>query len=105
VASTGYGQTGMGMGHTAAAQLPLPGKEPVRDYARRAFAAAEAAFSALEDDQLAMRGRDLMYAGYQERERSVGEAMLAHLTHASRHLGMIEALRGIVLERAGSVTG
>lgn len=104
-ASTGYGQTGMGMGHAAAATLPLPGKALLREYAGCAFAAFEAVFRAMQDEQLRVRGPDLMYAGYQERERSVGEAILAHLTHASRHLGMIEALRGIVLRQAGSVTG
>jgi hypothetical protein len=56
VASTGYGQTGMGMGHTAAANLPLPGNDRLRDYARRAFAEVEAACSAMEDRQLPVRG-------------------------------------------------
>jgi hypothetical protein len=32
-------------------------------------------------------------------ETEIGEAILNHLSHADRHLGMIEAVRGVVGER------
>jgi hypothetical protein len=70
--------------------LTLPGKSILLEYARAAFAAADRAVDLLEDDQLEQRGVDVY-----GRENSVGYVLLVHLSHASRHLGMIECLRGI----------
>ncbi|SRR5258706_452081 len=85
-----YGQTGMEMSDEAAADLTLPPREVLFDYARRAFAAADRAVGAIEDQQLEQRGVDIY-----EQENSVGYVLLVHLSHASRHLGMIECLRGV----------
>ena len=60
------------------------------DYARQAFVAADHAFAALDDQLLQERGVDIY-----GRENSVAYVLLVHLSHAGRHLGMIEALRGV----------
>jgi hypothetical protein len=103
-ASLGYGQTGMEMGDKAASALLLPDSESLVDYARRAFAAAEATFGTVGDERLAVRGPDLLYAGRLDRERSICEAILGHVSHASRHLGTIEGIRPLLLQRPGSMT-
>jgi hypothetical protein len=86
----GYGQTGMELGDELAADLQLPPLDVMVDYARQAFAAADRAFEALDDQLLQERGVDIY-----GRENSVAYVLLVHLSHASRHLGMIEALRGV----------
>ena len=100
----GYGQTGMEMSDKAAASLPFPRKDVLQDYARRTFAATEAIFGGIADHSLAVRGPDLLYAGRLDRQRSVGEVVVAHISHASRHLGMIEGLRALLLHKPGSIT-
>jgi uncharacterized damage-inducible protein DinB len=89
-ATLGYGQTGMEMSDEMAAGLELPHKQVLIDYARAAFAAADRAVGVLEDHQLEQRGIDIY-----GQENSVGYVLLVHLSHASRHLGMIECLRGV----------
>jgi hypothetical protein len=86
----GYGQSGMEMGDEMAADLKLPEKQALVGYARLAFAAADRVVGLLEDAQLEARGADIY--GH---ESSVGYVLLVHLSHASRHLGMIECLRGV----------
>jgi hypothetical protein len=86
----GYGQTGMEMSDEAAASLELPPRDVLFDYARRAFGAADHTVGAIKDQQLEQRGIDIY-----EHENSVGYVLLVHLSHASRHLGMIECLRGV----------
>ena len=82
--------TGMGMDDDVSATLPLPSKDHLLDYARRAFEAANRAVDAADEEQLRESCTDL-YA----RQTSVGAAVLSHLAHVNRHLGMIEALRGV----------
>jgi hypothetical protein len=89
-ATLGYGQTGMEMSDEMAADLKLPHKQMLVDYARAAFAAADRAVGVLEDHQLEERGIDIY-----GQENTVGYVLLVHLSHASRHLGMIECLRGM----------
>ena len=86
----GDAQAGVGLDDDASAALPLPAKELLLEYARRAFAAADEAVAAVDDADLPVRCTDL----YGERG-SVGKVLTVHLTHANRHLGMIEALRGV----------
>jgi DinB superfamily len=83
--------TGMGMDDNVAAALPLPAGERLRDYARRAFEAANRAVDAVDEEGLREGCTDLY-----GRETSVGAAIVAHLVHVNRHLGMIEALRGVL---------
>jgi hypothetical protein len=82
--------TGMGMDDDVSAALPLPPKDRLLDYARRAFEAANRAVDAADEEQLRESCTDLY-----GRKTSVGAAVLGHLAHVNRHLGMIEALRGV----------
>lgn len=86
----GFLATGMGLADEAAAALPLPEGGALLDYAARAFAAVERVVAAVDDDLFVVAGRDLL-----DREASIGAAILNHLLHVGRHLGMIEALRGV----------
>lgn len=86
----GEGSNGMGMDDNVSASLPLPGKEQLADYARRVFEQANQAIAAVDDEQLNASCIDLY-----GRETSVAAAVISHLRHLNRHLGMIEALRGV----------
>jgi hypothetical protein len=82
--------TGMGMDEDVSAALPLPDRERLLGYAQRAFEAANRAVEAADEDALRESCTDLY-----GRETSVGAAIVGHLAHVNRHLGMIEALRGV----------
>jgi uncharacterized damage-inducible protein DinB len=86
----GYGDTGMELGDDMAAELRLPGKPALLEYAQAAFAAADRAIGALDDQLLLERGPDIY-----GRENTAAYVLLVHLSHASRHLGTIEGLRGV----------
>lgn len=106
-------QTGMTMSHDDAAQIPIIiGKEQLIDYMKTVFALNQTVLSDVTLDDL-----------YQDREsfakwESVdGEIIRAkgknvtlihdigyHLTHANRHLGMIEGLIGAILDRSGTAS-
>ena len=87
----GYRESGMGLPDEAAHALPLPDQATVLAYAERAFAAAASASAAVDDARFVAACRDPL-----GRETTVGGAILNHLLHVGRHLGMIEALRGIL---------
>ena len=87
----GYGQTGMELSDEMAADLTLPQKPRLVEYTRAAFAAADRTVELLEDHQLEQRGVDIY-----GQKNSIGYVLLVHLSHASRHLGMIECLRGML---------
>lgn len=95
----GYHETGMGMLDDVAATLPLPPKDVVLAYARRAFAAAEHAINALDERHLAgpnepeLRQQSCTNASGRS---TVADAILSHLAHGNRHLGEIECLRGLL---------
>jgi hypothetical protein len=82
--------TGMGMDDGASAGLPIPRKDQLLDYARSAFEAAGKAVDAADEEQLRESCTDLY-----GRQTSVGATIISHLAHVNRHLGMIEALRGV----------
>jgi DinB superfamily len=88
-AQLGYGQTGMELSDDMAADLQLPDGPALLAYAGEAFAAADRAFGALDDQLLLERGTDIY-----GQPNSAVYVLLVHLAHAARHLGMIEALRG-----------
>ena len=91
VGALGPGATGMGMDDGASAALPLPPKERLLDYARRAFGAMDEAVAAVGEEDLSESCVDQ----YGQRT-SVGSAVLSHATHVNRHLGMMEALTGVL---------
>lgn len=81
--------TGMGMDDDVSASLRLPAREELLRYGAKAFAAANAAVEAADEEQLRAGATDLC-----GRQTSVGAAVISHLAHVNRHPGMIEALRG-----------
>jgi hypothetical protein len=82
----------MGLDDDASAALSLPRREEVAAYAREAFAAAEDVFGSVGDDELLVPTADF----YDEGGWVVLEHFGWHLTHASRHLGMVEGLKGVL---------
>jgi hypothetical protein len=86
----GGDDTGMGMDEGVSVTLPLPERELLLDYAGKAFEAANRAVEAADEEQLSRSCTDLY-----GRQTSVGAAIVGHLAHVNRHLGMIEALRGV----------
>lgn len=84
----GWDQTGMEMGDEASATLPFPGPSRLLGYARQALGACDRAAGFVSPEDFHVR------IAYDD-DRSVGDAILGHAVHAARHLGMIEALRGV----------
>jgi hypothetical protein len=87
----GFRESGMTLSDADAQALPFPADATLRDYAARTFAAVDAAVDAIDDARFIQLGRDPL-----DREVTVGAAILTHLAHVARHLGMIEALRGVL---------
>jgi hypothetical protein len=102
----GTGETGMGMDENASAELPLPPKADLVAYARRAFDAADRAVREVHDDDLARSAEfdpaSVPWAAPAE-YGTVANWIISGIRHESRHLGMIEALKGAVGLR-GTVT-
>jgi hypothetical protein len=95
-ASTGFAETGMEMDESDAARLVFPSKDILLDYVRQAFSAAELAVSAIDEDQfLADEQPQSMTEGVWSEGGTVGDAVMSHLVHAARHLGMMECLLGL----------
>lgn len=105
-------ETGAGMEHDVAALIPkIIGKENLLNYARRVFSASEQALgslnlAALDDPRQSILEIETFGSSVRE---APGEAttgmgdIMFHITHANRHLGMIEALRGL-LDMNGTAT-
>lgn len=85
--------SGMEMGDEANAALVLPSTRTVIEYAHRAYDAVGRVIGAAREEDLALRGKDIY-----DRESTVATMLVAHLTHQNRHLGMIEALAGVMGE-------
>lgn len=87
-------QIGAGLDDAASAALPLPALPELRPYVEAAFAAREAAVGTIAPTRLALPVTDL----YGDRT-TVAEVVGGVISHTDRHLGMIEALRGVLGER------
>ena len=107
-------ETGLGMAVEDAVAVATLGKDPLLDYARRVFLAAEQAVGALHGAQLEAPRRSILpqlqvsptgqpYFS-NDREVAMVNDLLFHISHASRHLGMIEALRGALFAVAGTAS-
>lgn len=107
-------ETGVGMAVEDAVAVAALGKAHLLDYARRTFAAANQAVGALDGAQLEASRRSILpqlqvsptgqpYFS-NDREVVVVNDLLFHISHASRHLGMIEALRGAMFAVAGTAS-
>jgi len=102
----GAAETGMGMDEDASAELPLPPKDDLIAYATRAFEAADRAVRDVRDDDLSREAEfdPAMIPWTSTSEHgSVANWILGGIRHDSRHLGMIEALKGAIGIR-GSAT-
>jgi hypothetical protein len=89
-ASLGKGDTGMELPDDEAASLPFPRSEAIAGYLRAAFGDLEASVAQIEDADLTEEGDDLLGG-----RAPIGDSLIRHHSHVSRHLGMIEALRGL----------
>jgi uncharacterized damage-inducible protein DinB len=99
----GYGDTGMGISDEQSAELLLPPKTEQLAYMRAAFAKVDDLMDALDDALLLVPERPRQASDGDSRINTVGDAIIVHTTHDSRHLGMIEALLGILTGK-GTVT-
>ena len=70
----------------------------MRTYAEEAFALLEKRVAKLDDSMFNARFTD-----WHDNDTNVGDAMVGYLAHANRHLGMMEAISG-VLGKDGTVT-
>jgi hypothetical protein len=102
-AQLGYAATGMTMPETIATHLIFPPKETLIAYLRRAFAAAERAVEAIDEQQFDAAEQPQPLTEGIWGEGTVGGAILNHLVHDNRHLGMLECLVGIQIG-SGSAT-
>lgn len=97
--SLGVAETGMGIDEDVSVTLPLPSKPVLVDYARDAFAAMQEVLAAVTEDDLVDHGTiDLARTPWITKRTprgSVAGSILVFSDHGNRHLGMIEALRGL----------
>jgi hypothetical protein len=94
----GFEETGMRMDPADMSELQFPKKDLLVEYARQVFATANEVLQAVDDGQWLEREREK----FDQNDRSalgpigtVGSAIVVHLAHSNRHLGMIECLRGM----------
>jgi len=85
----GRRDTGTEMSDEAAEAMLLPVQNEVVDYAKRAFAYAEQAIALISDDQL------LAAPKIDPEGDTKLDNLLIYLEHLSRHLGVMESIRGL----------
>jgi len=89
---------GSGLGNETGKSLPLPTLARVRSYAVESFELLESRVAKLDDETF-----NAAFTDWHDNDTNVGDAMVGYIAHANRHLGMLEALTG-VLGKEGSVT-
>ena len=89
-AAQGQGNTGMLLPDEEAAALPFPGRDQLTTYLRGAFNDLEQAVGALDDETILAPADDLLGD-----KAPLADSLIRHLAHVNRHLGMVEALRGL----------
>jgi hypothetical protein len=98
-AELGYAETGMGMTDAYATRLPFPARAELMDYVSRVFERAQQAARTIDDEQFQTPEQPQDMTDGIWGESTVGDAVMEHLTHASRHLGMMECLLGLQGQR------
>ena len=98
----GHREAGSQMEDESTLSMRFPGAEALLGYASDAFGAADAAVRAL--DGVALDEACEHFYGTQVGTTTVAYCVQFHAIHAYRHLGSIEALRGL-LGMAGTATG
>jgi hypothetical protein len=94
-----FGGTGAGLDDEASAGLPLPGGPALLDYMEAAFTAFESKVRAIDDDTVL----DIAITDLYGERSTIADAIADATSHSERHLGMIEALRGVLGDH-GTVT-
>lgn len=89
-AAQGEGDTGMLLPDDEAAALPFPGRDQLATYLRGAFNDLEQAVATLDDETILQPADDLL-----GKQAPLADSLTRHLAHVNRHLGMVEALRGL----------
>ncbi len=87
--SIGRRDAGTGMGDAAAERMRFPEPSVVVDYARRSFAFVGSALGAIPEDRLTAVAKD------DPDGDTYLDNILIYYEHLNRHLGMIEAIRGL----------
>jgi len=94
----GMWTAGSGLGNENGQSLPLPSANKVTCYAKKAFALLEDRIAELDDMKF-----DCPFTDWHDVDTSVGDAVVGYLAHGNRHLGMLEAISG-VLGKNGTAT-
>jgi hypothetical protein len=94
-----FGGTGAGLDDEGSAALPLPDAATLLEYMSASFTAFEDRIRAFEDDA----ALDIAIVDLYGDPSTIADAIASATSHADRHLGMIEALRGVLGDR-GTVT-
>lgn len=99
----GHVDTGMTMDDDVAAALTFPKTDALLDYVRRSFAQAQRVVNDLDDDNL-LRPAQIVASRvpWLTSTSDLGTPLswvLSYARHDARHLGMIEALKGVAGER------
>ena len=96
----GLGQNGGTMTHEDAARLPsILGKDQIISYAQAVFDLLSTRVGSLSLDDL-----QTLHHIRDDRYDSVLEQIIFHTNHGGRHLGMIEALIGVMFDREGTAS-
>jgi hypothetical protein len=91
----GFDQTGMEMSDEAAQVLVFPAKAVLLDYVERVFAAMADRLKQLDDEQFIAPEQIQPMTEAIWAEGAVGKVVVEHISHANRHLGMMECLLGL----------
>jgi hypothetical protein len=88
----GSNGVGTGIDDEVAATLRPPERGELLDYTRRAFSAVDTLVDDLEGDAVSREHLSFFTEG----AASVGRALFSSITHANRHLGELEYIKGLL---------
>lgn len=110
----GWLETGSGMDVATAVMVAELGAEKLRHYTSRVLTAVEDEVARLDDDRLQQTRRSIfpelqwplgeVWQATADLEDTIFSDLMFHISHVSRHLGMIEGLRGAMFPMAGTAT-
>jgi hypothetical protein len=85
-----FGESGAMVDDEAAMSLPWPERDALFAYCERVLAAADRALANVGDEEMHQTVTDADGKAF-----PLDEAVVGQLAHTSRHLGMIECLKGV----------
>ena len=83
---------GTGWDDERAAALPLPPKNELLAYVRRVFERVDAALGTIDDAAFSR----VIESRFMEGDSTLGEVVMACMSHDNRHLGEIEYIKGLL---------